>query len=262
MENRRKIICITGASAGIGYACAEVFAREGYDLLLCARRLERVKELAARLRAAHGVDIHVFALDVCDRAAVAGAFGSLPDRWARIDVLVNNAGLSQGLDPVQAGDIDDWERMIDTNVKGLLYVSRAVTPGMVARQSGHIINIGSIAGKEVYPNGNVYCATKHAVDALSQGMRIDLLPAGIRVTSVNPGMVETEFSEVRFKGDKARAKAVYENLTPLSAMDVAEAVWFAASRPPHVTINDMLIMPTAQASATQAVRKTGEQGNP
>ena len=254
MANTSKLTCITGASAGIGYACAEVFAREGYDLLLCARRVGRVEELAARLREAHGVNIHVFALDVSDRGAVADAFASLPENWKRIDVLVNNAGLSQGLDPVQSGDIDDWERMIDTNVKGLLYVSRAVSPAMVARQSGHIINIGSIASKEVYPNGNVYCATKHAVDALTQGMRIDLLPAGIRVTAVNPGMVETEFSEVRFKGDAARAKAVYHDLTPLSAMDVAEAVWFAASRPAHVTINDMLIMPTAQASATQVVR--------
>ncbi len=250
-----KIACITGASAGIGYACAEVFAREGYDLLLSARRLERVQILAKRLTESYGVKTHVFQLDVRDREAVADAFGSLPEGWELIDVLVNNAGLSQGLDPIQTGDIDDWERMIDTNVKGLLYVSRAVSPGMVERKSGHIINIGSIAGKEVYPNGNVYCATKHAVDALTQGMRIDLLPAGIRVTSINPGMVETEFSEVRFKGDTERAKAVYNNLTALAAVDVAEAVWFAASRPPHVTINDLLIMPTAQASATQVVRR-------
>lgn len=250
-----KIACITGASSGIGYACAEVFAREGYDLLLSARRLERVQKLAKRLTESYGVKTHVFQLDVRDREAVADAFGSLPEGWELIDVLVNNAGLSQGLDPIQTGDIDDWERMIDTNVKGLLYVSRAVSPGMVERKSGHIINIGSIAGKEVYPNGNVYCATKHAVDALTQGMRIDLLPAGIRVTSINPGMVETEFSEVRFKGDTERAKAVYNNLTALAAVDVAEAVWFAASRPPHVTINDLLIMPTAQASATQVVRR-------
>lgn len=260
MANTKKVTCITGASAGIGYACAEVFARGGYDLLLCARRSERVDALAARLREAHGVEVHVFSLDVRDRAAVAEAFASLPERWARIDVLINNAGLSQGLDPIQTGDIDDWERMIDTNVKGLLYVSRAVSPGMVERRSGHIINIGSIAGKEVYPNGNVYCATKHAVDALTQGMRLDLLPAGVRVSSVNPGMVETEFSEVRFKGDAERAKAVYHNLIPLAAQDVAEAVWFVASRPPHVTINDMLIMPTAQASATQVVRR-GNQSN-
>lgn len=250
-----KIACITGASSGIGYACAEVFAREGYDLLLSARRLERVQVLAKRLSESYGVKTHVFQLDVRNREAVADAFRTLPEGWDRIDVLVNNAGLSQGLEPIQTGDIDDWERMIDTNVKGLLYVSRAVSPGMVERKSGHIINIGSIAGKEVYPNGNVYCATKHAVDALTQGMRIDLLPAGIRVTSVNPGMVETEFSEVRFKGDTMRAKAVYDNLTPLAAVDVAEAVWFAASRPPHVTINDLLIMPTAQASATQVVRQ-------
>lgn len=260
MAAKRKIACITGASAGIGYACAEVFAREGYDLLLSARRVERVEALAKRLADSHGVQTYALQLDVRDREAVAEAFGSLPDGWDQIDVLVNNAGLSQGLDPIQAGDIDDWERMIDTNVKGLLYVSRAVSPGMAERRSGHIINIGSIAGKEVYPNGNVYCATKHAVDALTQGMRLDLLSAGVRVTSVNPGMVETEFSEVRFKGDAGRAKAVYRNLIPLAAQDVAEAVWFAASRPPHVTINDLLIMPTAQASATQVVRNEPAEG--
>lgn len=249
-----KIAFITGASAGIGASCAEVFAREGYNLLLAARRIDRIEELAARLSAAHQIDTHLLALDVRDSDTVFSAFDNLPTAWKKIDILVNNAGLSQGLDPIHEGDIGDWDRMIDTNIKGLLYVTRAVSPIMVSRQSGHIINIGSIAGKEVYPNGNVYCATKYAVDALTKGMRIDLLDKGIKVTAIHPGMVETEFSEVRFKGDKERAKSVYHNLEPLVADDIAEAVWFAASRPKHVNINDMLIMPTAQANATTVVR--------
>jgi len=249
-----KIAFITGASAGIGEACARVFAREGYSLLLAARRINRLESLAIALEE-YGVDTHLLALDVRDASEVFSAFSNLPSEWQQVDVLVNNAGLSQGLDPVQAGDIGDWDRMIDTNIKGLLYVTRAVAPIMVARQSGHIINIGSIAGKEVYPNGNVYCATKHAVDALTKGMRIDLLEKGVKVTAIHPGMVETEFSEVRFKGDKERAAKVYEDMEPLIAEDIAEAVWFAASRPKHVNINDMLIMPTAQASASIVARK-------
>ncbi|WP_353186199.1 SDR family oxidoreductase [Parapedobacter lycopersici] len=249
-----KIAFITGASAGIGAACAEVFAREGYNLLLAARRVDRIEELAARLHAAYGIDTHLLSLDVRDADAVFSSVENLPAAWKKIDVLINNAGLSQGLDPIHEGDIGDWDRMIDTNIKGLLYVTRAVSPGMAARQSGHIINVGSIAGKQVYANGGVYCATKFAVDALSQGMRIDLLDKGIKVTAIHPGMVETEFSEVRFKGDKARAKSVYLNLEPLVAEDIAEAVWFTASRPKHVNINDMLIMPTAQANATTVVR--------
>src|SRR5690606_9565200 len=244
-----KIAFITGASAGIGEACARVFAREGYSLLLAARRINRLESLAIALEE-YGVDTHLLALDVRDASEVFSAFSNLPSEWQQVDVLVNNAGLSQGLDPVQAGDNGDWDRMIVTNIKGLLYVTRAVAPIMVARQSGHIINIGSIAGKEVYPNGNVYCATKHAVDALTKGMRIDLLEKGVKVTAIHPGMVETEFSEVRFKGDKERAAKVYEDMEPLIAEDIAEAVWFAASRPKHVNINDMLIMPTAQASAS------------
>jgi len=249
-----KIAFITGASAGIGEACARVFAREGYSLLLAARRINRLESLAIALEE-YGVDTHLLALDVRDASEVFSAFSNLPSEWQQVDVLVNNAGLSQGLDPIQAGDIGDWDRMIDTNIKGLLYVTRAVAPIMVARQSGHIINIGSIAGKEVYPNGNVYCATKHAVDALTKGMRIDLLEKGVKVTAIHPGMVETEFSEVRFKGDKERAAKVYEDMEPLIAEDIAEAVWFAASRPKHVNINDMLIMPTAQASASIVARK-------
>ncbi len=249
------IACITGASSGIGEATAKVLAREGYDLLLLARRIEKLNELAARLEDEHGVSVHCVSLDVRQLEEVNLVFENLPEAWKNISILINNAGLSQGLDPIQSGDTGDWDRMIDTNIKGLLYVTRAVSPGMVARKHGHIVNIGSIAGKEVYPNGNVYCATKHAVDALNQGMRIDLLPDGIKVTAIHPGMVETEFSEVRFKGDQERAKAVYKGLTPLFAEDIAEAIWFVLSRPPHVNINDMLIMPTAQASGTIAVRK-------
>ena len=249
-----KIAFITGASAGIGAACAEIFAREGYNLLLAARRVNRLEQLSEKLSADYGIATHLLALDVRNATEVFSAFSNLPEPWQQVDVLINNAGLSQGLNPIHEGDIGDWDRMIDTNIKGLLYVTRAVTPIMVLRRQGHIINIGSIAGKEVYPNGNVYCATKHAVDALSKSMRIDLLDKGIKVTAIHPGMVETEFSEVRFKGDKERASAVYRNLDPLVAEDIAEAAWFAASRPKHVNIDDMLIMPTAQANATTIVR--------
>jgi len=255
MTTTNKIAFITGASAGIGEACAGVFAREGYDLLLAARRLTRLEALSERLAEQYPIDIHLLALDVRDPEEVFSAFSNLPGKWQQVDVLINNAGLSQGLDPIQEGDIGDWDRMIDTNIKGLLYVTRAVSPIMAARETGHIINIGSIAGKEVYPNGNVYCATKHAVDALTKGMRIDLLDKHVKVTAIHPGMVETEFSEVRFKGDKERAAAVYRNFEPLVADDIAEAVWFAASRPKHVNINDMIIMPTAQANATIATRE-------
>jgi NADP-dependent 3-hydroxy acid dehydrogenase YdfG len=195
-------------------------------------------------------DIYTFTLDVRDRDTVATVFKSLPVEWQNIDILINNAGLSQGLDTIQDGDIDDWDRMIDTNVKGLLYITKAVLPFLKNSSAGHIVNIGSIAGKEVYPKGNVYCATKHAVDALNKAMRIDLLPLGIKVTAINPGMVETEFSEVRFKGDKARAKQVYEGLTPLNGYDIADIISFVLSRPQHVNINDILVMPTAQASGT------------
>ena len=251
----KKTALITGASAGIGAACAKTLAKEGYRLILAARRSDRLQELTEELQHTHQSEIHLVVLDVRDRRAVENTIGELPTAWQHIDVLINNAGLSQGLDPIQGGDLDDWDRMIDTNIKGLLYVTRAVLPGMQKNNSGHIINIGSIAGKEVYPNGNVYCATKHAVDALSKGMRIDLLPHQIKVTAIHPGMVETEFSLVRFKGDEDRAAAVYHNLEPLVAEDIAEAVWFALSRPPHVNINDMLIMPTIQANSTQILKK-------
>jgi|SRR5690606_4054502 len=253
--SNKKTAFITGASAGIGEACARVFAREGYDLLLAARRIDRLEALSAQLTAEFGIHTHLLALDVRNADEVFDTLNNIPEQWKQIDVLVNNAGLSQGLDPIQSGDIGDWDRMIDTNIKGLLYVTRAIAPLMAARRQGHIVNLGSIAGKEVYANGNVYCATKHAVDALTKGMRIDLLDKHIKVTAIHPGMVETEFSEVRFKGDTERAAAVYDRIEPLVADDIAEAIWFAASRPKHVNVNDMIIMPTMQANATTAIRE-------
>ncbi|WP_367865642.1 SDR family oxidoreductase [Pedobacter sp. WC2423] len=245
-----KTALITGATSGIGKACAHLFAQQGYQLVLVARREEKLKEVAQHLADKYAVEIQILIADVRDNSVLKEVFESLPEDWKQIDVLINNAGLSQGLDPVQNGDTSDWDTMIDTNVKGLLYVTKIVSNWMIAAKKGHIINIGSIAGKEVYPNGNVYCATKHAVDALNKGMRLDLLPHGIKVTAINPGMVETEFSVVRFKGDEDKAKKVYEGLEPLLAQDIADAIWFVVSRPAHVNINDMLIMPTAQASAT------------
>ncbi|MBB5619631.1 NADP-dependent 3-hydroxy acid dehydrogenase YdfG [Pedobacter cryoconitis] len=245
-----KTALITGATSGIGKSCAHLFAQQGYQLVLVARREEKLKEVAKHLADKYAVEIKTLIADVRDNSVLKEVFESLPEDWKKVDVLINNAGLSQGLDPVQNGDTNDWDTMIDTNVKGLLYVTKIVSNWMIAAKKGHIINIGSIAGKEVYPNGNVYCATKHAVDALNKGMRLDLLPHGIKVTAINPGMVETEFSVVRFKGDEDKAKKVYEGLEPLLAQDIADAIWFAVSRPAHVNINDMLIMPTAQASAT------------
>lgn len=250
-----KIALITGATAGIGEACAHVFAREGYNLILTGRRRERLESLASAINNQYNVEVAIASFDVRNRQAVIDNLNNLPDQWKKVDVLINNAGLSQGLDPIQNGDASDWDTMIDTNIKGLLYVSRVVSNWMIENGYGHIINIGSIAGKEVYPNGNVYCATKHAVDALNKGMRLDLLPHGIKVTAVHPGAVETEFSEVRFKGDKDRAKKVYEGFEPLVAQDVAETIWFAASRPAHVNINELTVMPTAQAGATSIFRK-------
>jgi len=245
---RDKVVLITGASSGIGQSCARAFAAQEARLLLCARRIERVETLAAELQKAARVAIHTFKLDVCEQPAVEKAITRLPSEWAAIEVLVNNAGLSRGLDKLHEGQTKDWEEMIDTNVKGLLYVSRAVIPGMVKRGKGHIVNVGSIAGLEVYPGGNVYCATKHAVRALSQGMRMDLLGTPLRVTNVEPGMVETEFSLVRFRGDEARANKIYEGITPLSPDDVADAIVYATTRPPHVNIGELVITPTAQAS--------------
>jgi 3-hydroxy acid dehydrogenase/malonic semialdehyde reductase len=250
-----KIALITGATSGIGEACAHTFAREGYNLVLTGRRMNRLETLAQQLNEQYNVEVAVSSFDVRSRDSVVQSLEGLPLAWKQVDVLVNNAGLSQGLDLIQNGSYDDWDTMIDTNIKGLLYVSRVVSNWMITNGFGHIINIGSIAGKEVYASGNVYCATKHAVDALNKGMRIDLLNHGIKVTAVHPGAVETEFSEVRFKGDKDRAKKVYEGFEALSAQDIAETIWFAASRPAHVNINELTVMPTAQASATTIFRK-------
>jgi 3-hydroxy acid dehydrogenase/malonic semialdehyde reductase len=249
-----KIALITGATAGIGEACAYTFAREGYNLILTGRRQDRLEALAKKLNERYNIGIATCAFDVQDKDAVAANLDSLPADLKKVDVLINNAGLSQGLTPIQNGVISDWETMIDTNIKGLLYVTKIVSNWMIANGSGHIINMGSIAGKEIYANGNVYCASKAAVDFLNKGMRVDLLPYGIRVTAIHPGAVETEFSEVRFHGDKERAKKVYDGLQPLVAEDVAETIWFAASRPPHVNINEIVLVPTAQANATTFFR--------
>lgn len=251
-----KIVLITGATSGIGEACAHTFASQGFQLILVARREERLTKLAYHLEDKYAVGVKSLVADVRQEAELIKALNELPKEWQKVDVLINNAGLSQGLETIDKGSTQDWDTMIDTNIKGLLYVSKIVSNWMINHQSGHIINIGSIAGKEVYPNGNVYCATKHAVDALSKAMRIDLLPHGIKVTEINPGMVETEFSVVRFKGDENRAKQVYQNLEPLIAADIADAIWYVVSRPKHVNINDMLIMPTAQATATLINRTT------
>ena len=253
MKNR--IVFITGASSGIGKSCARAFAAEGARLILAARRTERVEALAGQLQTEFGVETLPLTLDVTQRDQVAEVLGGLPARWAEIDILVNNAGLSRGMDKVYTGAIQDWEEMIDTNVKGLLYVTRAVLPGMVARGRGHVINIGSLAGHEVYPNGNVYCASKHAVEALTRAMRLDLSGTGVRVSAVDPGMAETEFSVVRFRGDAARADKVYQGWQPLQAEDVADAVLWCATRPAHVNIQDVVIMATDQASTTVVNRK-------
>ncbi len=245
-----KIALITGATSGIGAACADTFAAQGYDLILIARRENLLIAQAQQLIDKYAIKVKKIQADVRDKENINYVLETLPAEWKKVDVLVNNAGLSQGLEPIDKGDTDDWDRMIDTNVKGLLYVTKVVSGWMVAAKKGHIVNIGSIAGKEVYPNGNVYCATKHAVDALSKAMRVDFLPHGIKVTAINPGMVETEFSIVRFKGDENRAKKVYDGLEPLIAQDIADAIWYVVSRPAHVNINDMLIMPTAQATGT------------
>ena len=248
------IALITGATSGIGKASAEIFAKNGYDLIITGRRDERLQTLATALKEEFKIKVHTLCFDVRKLAEVKTNIASLPNEFKQIDVLLNNAGLASGLSAIQDGDTNDWEKMIDTNVKGLLYITREVSQLMIANKKGHIINIGSIAGKEVYANGNVYCATKHAVDALNKGMRIDLLPHGIRVTAVNPGMVETEFSIVRFHGDEERAKKVYEGLHPLTPQDIAETIFWAASRPAHVNINDIVIMPTVQANATTIFR--------
>ena len=239
---------ITGATSGIGKATAELFAKQGFNLILCGRREERLNQLKNEL----GRDTSIFTLnfDVRNREDVFLAIDSLPKEFSEIDILVNNAGNAHGLDPIDKGSPDDWDAMLDINVKGLLYMSKAIIPRMVERKSGHIINIGSTAGKEVYPNGNVYCASKHAVDAINQGMRIDLNAYGIRVGAVNPGLVETEFSDVRFKGDSERASKVYQGFQPLKPEDIADIILFVVTRPYHVNIADLVVMPTAQASST------------
>ncbi len=252
---KEKIVLITGASAGIGLDTAGVFAREGAKLILTARREQVLKKLAEKLEKQYNTDSVCFPLDVRSQQEVEQKLNALPAVWKKIDVLVNNAGLSRGMNKLHEGELIDWEEMIDTNVKGLLYVSRAVIPWMVKRKKGHVINISSIAGHEVYPGGNVYCATKHAVDALTKGMQMDLIDSPVRVSSVDPGMVETEFSIVRFRGDKDRAKTVYQGLKPLTGEDVAEAILFCATRPPHVNISQLRIVPKDQASALVANRK-------
>jgi 3-hydroxy acid dehydrogenase / malonic semialdehyde reductase len=252
----KKTIMITGASAGIGKAIAVIFAKNGYNLIITGRRKERLEELEKELQAFSEIKVLSLNFDVRDQHEVAAAIEKLPAEWKKIDILVNNAGLAVGLNHVNNGVIDDWERMIDTNVKGLLYVTRAVAPLMVARKKGHIFNIGSLAGSEIYENGNVYCATKSAVDALSKSMRIDLLRDNIRVTQIAPGMTETEFSLVRFKGDRVKADNVYKGIDPLTAGDIADAVYYCATVPAHVCINNLVITPTQQASVYYNNRKT------
>ena len=255
-----KTILITGATSGFGEASARRFAAEGWRVIMTGRRRDRLDALQRELEGLHGTVerghvAHVLRFDVRDRAAVDAAIAGLPPEWNTIDVLLNNAGLAAGLAPLQEGSADDWDRMLDTNVKGLLNVSRAVIPGMILRKSGHIINIGSTAGKEVYAKGNVYCASKFAVDALTKAMRIDLLEHGVKVTQIAPGAAETEFSVVRFNGDEDRAKQVYQGFDPLRAEDIADIVHYVATLPRHVCINDLVVTPTAQANSTNIVRR-------
>ncbi|GMN06703.1 hypothetical protein MTsPCn5_20920 [Croceitalea sp. MTPC5] len=248
-----KTVLITGATSGIGKATAELLAQKGFRLILCGRREGRLKTLQKELSLK--TEVTTLNFDVSNKDDVHDALASLPTAFETIDILINNAGNAHGLDPIDQGSLDDWDAMLDINVKGLLYVSKAVMPQMVARRSGHIINIGSTAGKEVYPNGNVYCASKYAVDAINQGMRIDLNAYGIRVGAINPGLVETEFSEVRFKGDTKRAEKVYQGYQPLRPEDIADIIHFVVTRPYHVNIADLVVMSTAQASSTIVNKK-------
>ncbi len=251
---KNKTALITGATSGIGRATARLFAQNGINLVLCGRRVDRLHELRSEL--SEFVKVHSLVFDVRNRELVFKSIKGLPEEFSEINILINNAGNAHGLDPIQSGSMDDWDAMMDINVKGLLYVSKAVLPGMLERENGHIINIGSTAGKEVYPKGNVYCASKHAVDAINQGMRIDLNGKGIRVGAINPGLVETEFSEVRFKGDSERADKVYQGFTPLKPEDIADIIWFAVTRPPHVNIADLTVMCLDQASSTIVNKST------
>ncbi|MFT6055017.1 MAG: NADP-dependent 3-hydroxy acid dehydrogenase YdfG [Roseivirga sp.] len=245
-----KIAMVTGATSGIGWATAKTLAKEGYQLIICGRRTEKLAELTSQ------VDVKTLELtfDVRDKETVLKTLASIPEEWRHIDVLINNAGNAHGLGKIQDGNIDDWDAMIDINVKGLLYVTRAIVPGMVERKSGHIVNIGSIAGKEAYPNGNVYCGSKHAVDAINNGMRMDLNGTGVKVSQVCPGLVETEFSIVRFKGDDERAKTVYQGFDALQAEDIADLIGFIVTRPAHVNISDTIVLSAAQASSTMVAR--------
>ncbi len=251
----KKIALITGATSGIGKASAQILALNGYDLIITGRREALLNDLSATLKNETDAEVLSLCFDVRELNQVEEAVNSLTGKWENIDLLINNAGLAVGLEPVYAGVVDDWERMIDTNVKGLLYISRLISPRMVAKESGYIINLSSIAGHEVYANGAAYCASKHAVQAITKAMRIELLPFGVKVSSISPGMVDTEFSKVRFKGDAERADNVYKGLTPLYANDIAEAILFMVTRPKHVNIDEMIIMPTDQASARDFRRR-------
>lgn len=244
----KKIALITGATSGIGRASAITLAKMGFHIIATGRRTDRLEELGSEMP--KGIDFLPLVFDVRDRETVMEILGNLPEKWKNVDVLLNNAGNAHGMDPIQSGNMDDWDAMMDINVKGLLYVSKAIMPGMCERKSGMIINIGSIAGKEVYPNGNVYCGSKHAVDAITKGMRMDLNPFGIRVVAIHPGLVETEFSLVRFKGDSKRSETIYQGYEPLVAQDIADIIEFAVNRPAHVVLADIVVLPTAQASAT------------
>lgn len=251
----RKTVLITGATSGIGEASAIKFAEAACRLIITGRRKDRLDELTEHLVQEYGVEVLPLCFDVREKKEVQKNLGKLPEEWNKVDILINNAGLAVGLNHIDEGEIDDWDRMIDTNVKGLLYVTRAIAPGMVKQGSGHIINVASIAGKEVYENGAVYCASKHAVDALSRGMRIDMLNHGIKVTNIAPGLTETEFSLVRFKGDTGKAKVPYTGVEPLTGADIAAVIYFAATQPAHVNLNDIVITPTAQASGVYIHRK-------
>ncbi|MEM1407689.1 MAG: SDR family NAD(P)-dependent oxidoreductase [Bacteroidota bacterium] len=247
------IALVTGATSGIGLATAQILLKNGFRVIVCGRRSERLIQEFEEF----GSSVLPLTFDVRDKEKVAFELGSLSEDWKDINILINNAGNAHGLAPIEAGSLDDWDAMIDINVKGLLYVSKAILPGMVERKSGHIVNVGSIAGKEVYPNGNVYCASKHAVDAINNGMRMDLNQYGIKVSAINPGLVETEFSQVRFKGDDERASSVYKGFSPLKAEDIAEIILFTVTRPGHVNISDLTVLPTAQANASIVKKDLG-----
>ena len=254
LENQ--IVLITGASSGIGEACARLFAKYGAKLILAARRLEKLENLAKELNKEYNTEIYLLQLDVRDRTLVETTLNNLPEAWQALDILINNAGLSRGLDKLHEGSVEDWEEMIDTNVKGLLYVTKTLLPGMINRNKGHVVNIGSIAGRQTYPKGNVYCASKAAVRAISEGLKQDLLGTPIRITEIQPGLVESEFSIVRFHGNEDKANKVYQDLTPLTPADVADVVFFCITRPAHVNISEILLVPVDQATTTLVHRHT------